>query len=138
MSIKLASGLALLALAISACASSGPAPTATSVMVRMGDKEITLSQAEVPAGLVTFSIMNNGSIVHSLVLIRTDVAHDQMTLDPADPSKVDEKGSIAVTGQMAVGAMAQFARALVPGKYVLVCNEPAHYAVGMHTGLVVK
>lgn len=137
VSLRRVAGLALIAFVISSCASSAAVPAAT-VMVRMGDKDIALSQNELSAGLVAFTVMNAGTIVHSLVLIRTDVPHDQMKLDAADPSKVDEKGSIAVTGQMAVGAMARFERSLVAGKYVLVCNEPAHYAVGMHAGLVVK
>jgi len=107
-------------------------------MVTMSDKDITLSAAEVPAGLVTFMVMNHGSILHSLVVIRTDVSDDQMPLDPADPAKVKETGSIVATGQMAAGSGKQIQRQLTPGKYVLVCNEPAHYAVGMHTGLVVK
>lgn len=132
--------LALLTLVLSACSSSAAAPSAsaTTVTVMMSDKEITLSTAEVPAGLVTFMVMNRGTIVHSLVVIRTDVPNDQMPLDPADLSKVKETGSIAATGQMVAGSGKQIQRQLTPGKYVLVCNEPAHYAVGMHTGLVVK
>ena len=132
--------LALLTLVLSACSSSTAAPSAsaTNVMVQMSDKDITLNATEVPAGLVTFMVMNRGTILHSLVVIRTDVADDQMPLDPADQSKVKETGSIVATGQMAAGSGKQIQRQLTPGKYVLVCNEPAHYAVGMHTGLVVK
>jgi uncharacterized cupredoxin-like copper-binding protein len=130
----------LFALVLSACSSSPAAPSGstTTLMVMMSDKDITLSTAEVPAGLVTFMVMNRGTIVHSLVVIRTDVADNKMPLDPADESKVNETGSIAASGQMAVGSAKQIQRQLTPGKYVLVCNEPAHYAVGMHTGLVVK
>jgi len=129
--------LATLVVLVGACSSSTDG-AATNLMVWMGDKDITLSADEVPAGQVTFMIMNRGTIVHSLVIVRTDVPHDQMALDPNDPSKVSETGSIAVTGQMDVGSGKQISRRLVPGKYVLVCNEPAHYAVGMHRGLVVK
>ena len=131
-------GLAALGLVLSACSSSGGPLTGTNLMVTMGDKAISLSQTEVPAGLVTLMVMNHGTIVHSLVVIRTDTPDDQMPLDPSDESKVKEAGSIAATGQMSAGAMKQIQRQLTPGKYVLVCNEPAHYAVGMHTGLVVK
>ena len=136
----IASLIALLALILSACSSSAAAPSgdANTVMVTMSDKGITLSAPEITAGLVTFMVMNRGTIVHSLVVIRTDTADDKMPLDPADESKVRETGSIAATGQMAAGSGKQIQRQLTPGKYVLVCNEPAHYAVGMHTGLVVK
>lgn len=130
----------LVAVVLSACSAPAAAPPsgANTVMVTMSDKDIRLSSAEVPAGLVTFMVMNSGTIVHSLVVIRTDTPDDKMPLDPADESKVKETGSIAATGQMPAGSGKQIQRQLTPGKYVLVCNEPAHYAVGMHTGLVVK
>jgi uncharacterized cupredoxin-like copper-binding protein len=28
--------------------------------------------------------------------------------------------------------------ALPAGKYVFICNEPGHYALGMHTGVLVR
>lgn len=130
--------LALFALLLSACSASPMPVAAMGVMVTMSDKEITLSQSEVPAGLVTFMVMNRGTIVHSLVVIKTDTADDKMPLDPNDPAKVVETGSIAASGQMNAGTGKQIQRQLSAGRYVLVCNEPAHYAVGMHTGLVVK
>ena len=138
MSMRISTGLVLIGLLLSACSASSVTPNVASVMVTMNDKDITLSQAEIPPGLVTFMVMNHGTIVHSLVVIRTDVADDKMPLDPADETKVKETGSIAASGQMAAGTGKQLQRQLAAGKYVLVCNEPAHYAVGMHTGLVVK
>ncbi len=134
----LVSQLALVILFLSACSGTAAPSNSTNVMVWMDDKGIQLSTAEVPAGLVTFMVMNRGTIVHSLVVIKTDTPDDKMPLDPNDAAKVSEAGSLAVTGQMAAGAGKQIQRQLSAGKYVLVCNEPAHYAVGMHTGLVVK
>jgi uncharacterized cupredoxin-like copper-binding protein len=134
--LLLAATLALVAL-LGAC-SSAAQPAGTTITVTMGDKEIALSQADIAAGAITFNVINSGTIVHSLVLMKTDTPHDQMPLDSSDASKVKETGTIAVTGQMAVGTSKQISRQLAAGKYVLVCNEPAHYAVGMHTGLVVK
>ena len=136
-SLAIAGALAL-ALLLGACSSAAPAAGTTNVTVTMTDKGITLSDPSVPAGAVTFTVVNKGTIIHSLVLIKTDVPHDKMPLDPKDPTKADETGSVAATGQMAVGASKQIARQLAAGNYVLVCNEPAHYAVGMHIGLVVK
>jgi uncharacterized cupredoxin-like copper-binding protein len=117
----------------------GSAPEAgPKITVTLTDKEIALSQSDVDAGTVTFTIVNKGTTIHSVVLMKSDLSHDNIPADPKDPAKVQETGSIAATGQMAVGASMQLSRKLAAGKYVLVCNEPAHYIVGMHTGLVVK
>jgi uncharacterized cupredoxin-like copper-binding protein len=129
---------ALLAvLLLGACAGSAP-KASTDVTVELTDKEITLSTTTVGPGVVNFNVVNKGTVVHSLVILRTDLPHDKIPADPSDASKVQEKGSIAVTGQMAVGATKTISRELAAGQYVLVCNEPAHYLVGMHTALVVK
>jgi uncharacterized cupredoxin-like copper-binding protein len=59
-------------------------------------------------------------------------------LSTRDDAKVDEKGSILSTGSWAVAQSKSFSRDLKAGSYVLVCNEPAHYLVGMHIGFVVR
>ncbi|HEY3218949.1 MAG TPA: sulfocyanin-like copper-binding protein [Candidatus Limnocylindria bacterium] len=135
-SITATAVLALVVL-LGACGQSA-APSAGTITVTMTDKEIRLSETAVNAGLYTFDVINKGTVVHSLVLMRTDVPHDKMPADPADASKVKETGTIAATGQMAVGASKQMSRQLAAGQYVIVCNEPAHYLVGMHVALVVK
>ena len=122
---------------LSSCSSAAPA-TARDITVTMTDKEIALSEANVPVGLVTFTVVNKGTTVHSLVILRTYLTHDKIPADPSDASKVQETGGIAATGQLAVGTSKQLSRQLAAGQYVLVCNEPAHYIVGMHTALVVK
>jgi len=39
---------------------------------------------------------------------------------------------------MAVGETKTFTVDLAPGNYVLICNQPAHYQLGMHIAFVVK
>lgn len=136
-SLALAATVAIVAL-LSACGAAAQPAAGTTITVTMTDKEIVLSEASIAAGTVTFNVVNKGTTVHSLVILKTDLAHDKIPANPTDPSKVQETGTIAVTGQMAVGTSKQLARQLTVGQYVLVCNEPAHYAVGMHTALAVK
>lgn len=123
---------------LTACSASQSTAAAKNIDVTLSDKDIMLSEAEIPAGAVTFTVVNKGTIVHSIVVLRTDLAQDKIPTDTTDPSKVQEPGSIAATGQMAAGTKKQISRQLAAGHYVIVCNEPAHYAVGMHTGLLVK
>jgi len=106
--------------------------------VTLTDNAIALSEPSAVAGRVTFEVINKGTALHSLVLIKTDLPHDKIPSDPKDDAKVDEKGSILSTGQLAVAESKSFSRDLKAGSYVLVCNEPAHYLVGMHIGFVVR
>jgi uncharacterized cupredoxin-like copper-binding protein len=134
----IASALALITVASLASCGTSAAEPGTNVEVTLTDKEILLSAPTVSASTVTFTFTNKGTVMHSVVILRTDLGHDRIPADPKDPSKVQEPGSIAVTGEIAVGASKQLSRKLTAGQYVLVCNEPAHYIVGMHTALVVR
>jgi uncharacterized cupredoxin-like copper-binding protein len=111
----------------------GGAMTAT-----LTDTAIQLSSATVDNGKVTFTVKNTGSVMHSLVVLKTNLAHEKIPASAADPAKADERGSVASTGPVQPGETKQFAFDLAAGKYVLICNEPAHYIVGMHTSFDVK
>ena len=139
MRIRILGGLLITAaLAAGACGGQATAAPATTVTATMTDQAIALSVPSVSAGKVTFKVANSGTVVHSFVLIKTDTPHDKMPADPKDPSKVQETGSLAATGQIAVGQSKELTRDLAAGSYVLVCNEPAHYIVGMHVAFTVK
>lgn len=135
------SGLFVAALLLGACGGGGGSAAAggsTTVTATMSDKDITLSVPSASAGKVTFHVVNSGSVVHSLVLIKTDTPQDKLPADAKDASKVQETGSVAATGQIPAGQAKDFTRDLAAGKYVVICNEPAHYVVGMHVGFAVK
>ena len=135
--IALAVATGLLAVACGS-GSAAPATTATNLVVTLTDTTVQLSSVTIPPGRTTLTVVNKGTVVHSIVLLKTDLAHDKIPADAKDPARVQETGSVAATGQMAVGVTKELVRDLAAGNYVFVCNEPAHYVVGMHTGLVVK
>lgn len=134
----IAFAMALLAVACGGGASGGGGAGATTVAVTLTDKEVTLDQANVPAGKVTFAVKNSGTLVHSLTIIKTELDHAKIPQDPKDAGKADEKGKVGAVPQLQVGASKQAALDLAPGTYVLVCNEPAHYLLGMHVGFTVR
>ena len=140
--MRIASGLALGAalLAATAC---GPATApasgaATRITASLSDSAITLDQSSAPAGKVTFAVTNAGSVVHSLLVIKTNLDQSKIPASPQDASRVDERGSVGSLGQLQPGQSKEFTLDLAAGKYVIVCNEPAHYLVGMHTAFTVK
>lgn len=128
----------LLAAAGMACGAGTASEPATVVTATSTDKAIQLDRASAPAGVITFRVVNADTNVHSLVLLKTDVAHDKIPPDPKDAARPDKTGELRETGEIAGGRSKELTVKLAPGSYVLVCNEPAHYAVGMHVPFTVK
>lgn len=102
------------------------------------DGSITLSKEYANSGDLSFAIDNQGKLQHQFVVIKTDLAADQLPLT-ADGSKVDE-ASLAVlqrNDDVQPGADATLKLTLPPGNYVIICNVPGHYGLGMHVPLMV-
>jgi len=114
------------------------ATTSGPVSVTLTDKGVTLGQTSVSAGAVTFKVKNTGTIEHELVVVKTDVAADKIQPDPDEPGKMSEDGSLGESGDLAIGEAKEFTLNLTPGKYVLMCNQPGHYMIGMHVAFEVK
>ena len=133
--------LALLAASLLTLAACGPAAvagaTGTTVKASLVDMKIVLDPSSVPAGKVTFDVANKGTVTHELVVIKTDTAYDQLPPDPDEAGKVSEEGSRGESGDLEAGHSATFTLDLAPGNYVLICNEPGHYAAGMRAAFTV-
>jgi uncharacterized cupredoxin-like copper-binding protein len=114
------------------------APQGGVVNATLTEMKITLDRASVPAGPVTFNVKNSGTVEHELVVLHTDLAEGKIPPDPEEPGKVDETGSLGESGEVAAGASKSFTLTLPAGSYVLICNEPGHYAAGMHLAFTVK
>lgn len=125
-------------LVAAACGGAATGGTATRVAVTLSDKDIALSETSVPAGKVTFAVKNGGTLVHSMVVIKTNLDPAKLPVDPKDPGKVEERGSVGTLSQTDKGLSKELTLDLTPGKYVLVCNEPAHYLLGMRLGFTVQ
>jgi uncharacterized cupredoxin-like copper-binding protein len=119
-----------------------PAPPATPVVaVTEKDFNISPSVTEAPGGLIDFTVTDNGPSEHEFLIFQADMAPDQLPLGAdgrvdesnANISKVFDSGA-----NIPVGQTKTFHAALVPGKYVLVCNLPGHYKAGMHTAFTLS
>jgi uncharacterized cupredoxin-like copper-binding protein len=139
-------GVALVSLA-AACSggSSTPAATSTaaggsaggSIDVALSEWKVAPSAAKAKAGEVTFNATNKGATQHELVVIKSDAAPDKL---PQASGAVDEK-AVTVAGRVAAldaGKSGTVKATLAAGKYVLVCNLPAHYGQGMTTAFTVE
>jgi mono/diheme cytochrome c family protein len=95
------------------------------------------TEASVDANGVTFNVNNAGAVAHELAVIRTDLPADGL---PVAGGLVDESG-LDVVGRVpefAGGSSQSITLDLTPGNYVLICNIPAHYGLGMTTSLTVE
>ena len=89
---------------------------------------MTATPASAPAGPVTFTVNNTGTIKHEFVVVKTDGA----TLTVGSDGKVSEKGSVDEIGDIEPGKTESLTVTLEAGQYQLVCNIKDHYELGMH------
>ena len=129
---------ALLLLALGACG--GGASSGGKVEVRLTDYDVILSTSSVAAGRVDFVIDNTGGFVHEILVVRSDLAVDE--LPKTADGRFDEQGAgvsvVASATDIAAGAKVVIVERLDPGRYSLICNRPAeagdtvsHFAHGM-------
>jgi uncharacterized cupredoxin-like copper-binding protein len=115
--------------------------SATTVKATERDGTIKLDRASAANGNVEFAIKNAGELTHEFVVLKTDLAADALPLT-ADKGTVDESADgvdvIGKKSSISPGTDATLAfDDLANGKYVLICNVPAHYGLGMHASFVV-
>ncbi len=130
---RLVAAVAVLAAIGVACSSSGP-KQGTPVAVTLDEYTIDPVPASVPAGAVTFDVLNIGGESHNLLVIRTDLEPGGL---PITGSVASEEGTVGRTDVLATDAGQSVTVDLQAGHYVLICNVPEHYGAGMYTGFTI-
>ncbi len=105
--------------------------------VTLTEWAVEVDEVHPHGGEVTFDISNKGSVPHDFAVIRTDLAADAL---PTASGAVDE-GKVEVIGRTELingGASASVSFDLAAGSYVLICNVPAHYDLGMRVAFTVE
>jgi uncharacterized cupredoxin-like copper-binding protein len=116
---------------MSGAAQSAPVVNGAHVInVRLGEMFVRPSVTSVPAGKVTFTATNSGNLVHELMVERMPIKFDA-------PNQPTESAAQGMIDDMDPGKSGQMTLKLTPGKYMLFCNVPGHYAGGQHTVLTV-
>jgi uncharacterized cupredoxin-like copper-binding protein len=112
----------------------------TPVAIELGDTKgtdaamtMTISPASVPAGPVTFTVKNAGTIKHEMVVLKATPAELVVGKD----GKVSEDTSVGEVGDVLVGKTGSKTLTLKAGSYEIVCNIKDHYKLGMHATLTV-
>ncbi len=106
----------------------------------MAPMEVRVSSHTVPAGEVTFEVTNSSrQLVHEMVISPVKDTKTPLPYDKAG-NRVDEDaaGHLGEVSELAPGKKGALKLTLKPGTYILYCNVPGHYALGMWTLLTVK
>jgi uncharacterized cupredoxin-like copper-binding protein len=105
------------------------------------------SPSSVPAGEVPLRVVNQGGMLHELVVLPLAAGQAIGTRAVGYDGKVSETGSLGEAstscGQGAGNGIAPSATSWVtlklqPGRYELICNLQGHYAMGMYAELDVS
>jgi uncharacterized cupredoxin-like copper-binding protein len=109
------------------------------VHVRLADNMIQLDVDTAHAGRVTFEVNNatKDHTEHEFVVLRTDMNDAQLPVHNGQvaESRFKKMGEVE---DLAQGSTKRLSVKLAPGHYVLICNRPGHYEMGMHTSFVVS
>ena len=128
--------VAMIALA-AGCGGEGGGDGGGTVVVAMGkpsEYAMTPEPVEISAGTVTFEVKNEGTLVHEMVVIKTDKGAANLGTD----GEADETGAVDEVADLPAGESKTLELDLKAGKYALVCNLPGHYAAGMYADFTVK
>jgi uncharacterized cupredoxin-like copper-binding protein len=121
-------------------ASSGGAGGAT-LAIKMGDFFFAPKNATAKAGPTSIEAPNEGSVEHELVLFKTNMDPAKLPTEASggvDEEKMDKIAeSAGEIPDVEAGEDKSGQFHLTPGKYVMFCNLPGHYAQGMYGTLTV-
>lgn len=111
-------------------------PVEGAIPVQMGEFFVQ-DGTSASAGEVGFAVTNEGAILHNFRVIRSDLAQDALPVagGQVDENAVDVRLRI---DDIAAGETKAAAAELAAGSYVLICNIPGHYQLGMHMSFAVQ
>ncbi|PFG62216.1 putative cupredoxin-like copper-binding protein [Thioclava sp. ES.031] len=89
----------------------------------------------VPAGKVTFEVKNDSKgTVHEMIVAPIKSATEDLPYDKDEMRVEEEKaGHLGEVSELDPGQSGSLTVTLKPGEYILYCNIPGHYVMGMWT-----
>lgn len=100
---------------------------------------VKADQQSVKAGPVTFMVSNDSkNLVHEMLVVSVADPQTPLPYDSKDDRVVESKiKDLGEASDLQPGEKKTLSLTLNPGKYILMCNQPAHYKAGMETTLTV-
>lgn len=100
---------------------------------------ITATPSVVKAGVITFEAANGSKdMVHEMIVAPLGNPNKPLPYIKDEQRVDEEKGEhLGEVSELAPGAGGALRISLKPGRYLLYCNVPGHYAMGMWTEITV-
>jgi uncharacterized cupredoxin-like copper-binding protein len=127
----------LAALVLSCSLPSETLPPDLALVVDLHDNAIRTSVTTLPAGRMVIGVRNLGTVVHELEIFRTDAPVDALPVDEGAHT-AEVEGLVKEIEDIPAGRQLTTTVNFRPGKYVLICNVPLHYQLGMRAALTVN
>jgi uncharacterized cupredoxin-like copper-binding protein len=105
---------------------------ATRISVIEKEMKVSLKPSVVDAGKVTFVVRNAGTVEHEMVVIR---GASKLAVKNFEAVETTSPGEVE---GVKPGKAKQLTLKLSPGKYLIICNIPGHYMLGMRSVLTVR
>ncbi|MBG1230814.1 plastocyanin/azurin family copper-binding protein [Aestuariivirga litoralis] len=101
---------------------------------------ITVSNKFAVGGKVTFNVSNTSkSMIHEMIVAPIKDENTALPyIDAENRVDEDKAGDLGEVSELDPGKTGSLTLDMKPGKYILYCNVPAHYAMGMWAVLEVK
>ena len=144
--------LAAIAFAVMPGGSDGRAPGLVGITLDEGSLKPDVKT--VRPGRVSFDMRNAGRVEHELLVVKTDLAPDDLPMGlegpavklagdvvlgvPHSHSASSHEAKRAAYRHVQPGSSRRETIVLEPGKYVLLCSLPGHYESGQRAGLTVR
>jgi uncharacterized cupredoxin-like copper-binding protein len=110
--------------------------------VKMGDYFFSPADATAKAGPTVIEAPNEGTVEHELVVFKSEMDPAKLPTEANGEVNEEKMDKIAESAgeipDVEAGDTKTGNFELTPGKYVIFCNLPGHYAQGMYGTLTVK
>jgi len=105
-------------------------PSGTTITATLTEFVIAPSATSAPAGMVTFNVTNNGTMVHEFVILKTDILAKDLPLVNGVVVE-DDYSPVGEVPETDPGKSGTFSATLAAGHYAIICNITGHVAAGM-------
>lgn len=117
------------------------------IAVELNEHDIVASPGTADAGEVTFDLENSGEETHEFVVVKTDLAADDLPTADDGSFVEDDLEVVDEIEDLATGASQSLTLDLEAGRYLLACNIveeeengelESHFELGMHSTFTVS
>lgn len=109
------------------------------VAVDFDEFSVKVRPSSATAGLIRFEQRNRGAVDHDLVVVKTELAPDELPVRKVDVDLSAKTLTVVLRDRrLGPGKTRTVPIRMQAGGYVLICNVPGHYQSGMRTSFEVR